>query len=122
MNNYEKLYKLDFLFKTEDNIFKLYNLIKNSMKSQPDVYTTLYLCENSREVGRCFNHLAKELEKYDFTIDSVLSINRAIIRFYNNIKFRDEKILIIPIESIEHGFDGYRISKVRFFLNMFDVL
>ncbi len=121
MQEYLKLDKLRTLFNIDDHIFKLYNTLKNSMIIPDDKYfTILYLCPNLKESERAYKvsiKRCKELEYVSNQKSKIISNNmhQKIIYFYNSLKDRQEKILIVPLKKLESGFDGYRISQIIFF-------
>lgn len=120
MTDYIKLDRLRTLFKTEDDVFDNYYKLELAMKIPPERYTILYLCPNIKEVVRCFNNLVAYYRKNCYILNNKSEIigkdlNHKRIIFYNSAKDREELIYIFPLEKLKKGFDGYRISEVRFF-------
>lgn len=121
MKEYLELDKIRTLFKMDNRVWKYYNTLKQSMLVPPERYTILYLCPNIKEMEKCFNTLIKYYEKdcylsndKSYFIAKDLRQHKNII-FYNSFKDREQVIYIFPLSKIKSGFDGYRISEIRFF-------
>ena len=104
----------------EDDIFNNYYTLNSAMKIPPERYTILYLCPNIKEVVRCFNHLVAYYTENCYISNNKIEIigkdlNHKRIIFHNSAKDREELIYIFPLRKLKQGFDGYRISEVRFF-------
>lgn len=120
MIKYLELDKIKTLFNMDDRIWEYYNILNQAMVIPPERYTILYLCPNIKEVVNCFNTLVNYYEE-----DCYLSDNKSYfigkdfrhkrIIFYNSFKNRKQVIYIFPLSKIKTGFDGYRISEIRFF-------
>ena len=120
MIEYLELDKIRILFETDDKIWDYYNILKQSMVMSPERYTILYLCPNIKEVVKCFNTLVNCYEEDCYLSDSKSyfigkDLRHKRIIFYNSFKNREQLIYIFPLNKIKHGFDGHRISEIRFF-------
>lgn len=120
MIEYLELDEIRTLFKIDDKVWQYYNTLKKSVLIPPEKHTILYLCPNIKEVVKCFNSLI-EYYKEDCYISNnkskIVEKNRNgnLIIFYNSAKDREELIYIIPLRKLKQGFEGYRISEIRFF-------
>lgn len=120
MVEYLELDKIRTLFKIDNRIWRYYNILNQSMTIPPERYTILYLCPNIKEVAKCFNNLVEYYKKQCYTSNNKSEIigkdlNHKRIIFYNSYKDREEVIYIFPLRKIKSGFDGYRLSEIRFF-------
>ena len=94
MIEYIKLDKLRTLFNIDEEVWFLYDLLRQSMKYQDtECYNYLYLCPNEEETSRCYRYKKKDLQRIcniSKNKSQVLSANifqnHKLIVFYNSFK------------------------------------
>lgn len=121
-NDYAHLRSLELLFSipNDSKTWYLYQVLQESMIIPDEKhYTILYLCSSESSAIQHFKEIVSKL-KENVRISSEKSdvieanLQQHKIMFYNSSKCRLEKIYVMSIGKLKQGFDGYRISEVRF--------
>lgn len=121
-NDFANFKNLELLFSIPDHseTWHLYHILRSSMLIPDDKhFTILYLCSCEQSAIQNFKYI-----KYNLNENVEISHQKSYIKecnlkehkiiFYNSAKNRLEEIYVFSIRKLKQGFDGYRISEVRF--------